>query len=173
MPPNRRRARHDGMFHEATAKAKSEAGACAGDDLPPQNRCRQVVRFLFATHAKATAELMSWNALLYFVSIYMCFFPIGKTWRLPGPPPEINCPPLRRRASLRRPKVGRAAAPRRTRGRALHPTPPSAKCKLTTCPVERFPSSTGSGFNLETKFPAALRRSEGEGVHCYGTCLHC
>ena len=55
MPPNRRRARHDGMFHEATAKAKSEAGACAGDDVPPQNRCRQVVRFLFATHAKATA----------------------------------------------------------------------------------------------------------------------
>ena len=123
MPPNRRRARHDGMFHEATAKAKSEAGACAGDDLPPQNRCRQVVRFLFATHAKATAGFTyELECIIVFrVDLHVLLFPSGR----PG-----GCQvPLRRSTAL--PSAGALpfAGPRSDgpRHRAGHGAAPSIR----------------------------------------------
>ena len=123
MPPNRRRARHDGMFHEATAKAKSEAGACAGDDVPPQNRCRQVVRFLFATHAKATAGFTyELECIIVFrVDLHVLLFPSGR----PG-----GCQvPLRRSTAL--PSAGALpfAGPRSDgpRHRAGHGAAPSIR----------------------------------------------
>ena len=121
MPPNWRRARHDGVFHEAAVKAKSEAGACAGDDVPPQNRCRQVVRFLFATHVKPPRGLTyELGCIIVFrVNLHVLLLPSGR----PG-----GCQvPLRRSTAL--PSAGalpfaspRSDGPRRRAGHGAAPS---------------------------------------------------